>query len=108
MKEYFERVKKRIGIKDNLQDSVLESIIENVISELIARLPIEYIPNNLKFIVIEISTKRYNRIGAEGMLSENIEGRSSTYEQKDFEPYEELLNRLYPKDLRRKGNVTFY
>lgn len=103
-----EIVKKRLGVKDHFQDGQLEVIIENVEKELQARIPDRIIPDSLNFIVIEISTKRYNRIGAEGMSSETIEGRSSAYEAKDFEPYEDLLNKLYPKDKVRKGSVQFY
>lgn len=108
MTNYLEKVKKRIGIKDNLQDEQLEIVIENVVLELEARIPSNEIPEALAFIVIEISTKRYNRIGAEGMSSESVEGRSSAYEAKDFEPYEDLLNKLYPKDKVHKGSIQFY
>lgn len=108
MNEYLEKVKKRLGLKDHLQNEQLESIIENVESELQARIPDRIIPESLKFIIIEISTKRYNRIGSEGMSSETVEGRSSAYEAKDFEPYEDILNKLYPKDNVHKGSVQFY
>lgn len=108
MNDYIEKVKKRLGVKDDLQNDQLESIIENVESELQARIPDRIIPESLNFIVIEISTKRYNRIGAEGMSSETVEGRSSAYESKDFDPYDDLLNKLYPKEKVRKGSVQFY
>lgn len=108
MNNYLEKVKKRLGLKDDIQNEQLESIIENVESELQAMLPGRIIPDSLNFIVIEISTKRYNRIGAEGMSSETVEGRSSAYEAKDFEPYEDLLNKLYPKDKVFKGSVQFF
>ncbi|MFF7217915.1 phage head-tail connector protein [Mammaliicoccus sciuri] len=108
MNDYLEKVKRRLAINDVLQDDQLEIIIDNVMSELKMRTSLNVIPNNLEFIVVEVATKRFNRIGAEGMSSESVEGRSSTYEQKDFEPYQSLLDYLYPKDSRRKGSINFY
>ncbi|MCM5673634.1 phage head-tail connector protein, partial [Staphylococcus hominis] len=77
--DYLTKVKSRIGLKDNKQDEQLKVIIENVTAELLSRLPIgmrEDVPEGLEFIVIEVTLKRYNRIGAEGMSSESQDGRS--------------------------------
>ncbi|PTJ71217.1 phage head-tail connector protein [Mammaliicoccus sciuri] len=106
--DFLEDVKERIGFTDIIQDKQLYSIIRNVKSELKARIPVRQIPEALRFIVIEISVKRYNRVGAEGMTSESVEGRSSTYEANDFAPYEDILNKLYPRDKIHKGSVQFY
>lgn len=104
-----EKVKKRVGIEDDLQDSQLESIIENVEAELIAKIPDDSVPRQLEFIVIEVSTRRYNRIGAEGMTTESQDGRSNSYELNDFAGYEQIIDTLYPKDDRfKKGRVKFY
>lgn len=104
-----EKVKKRIGIEDDKQDDQLESIIENVEAELIAKIPVSKVPEQLEFIVIEVSTRRYNRIGAEGMTTESQDGRSNSYELNDFAGYESIIDALFPKDDRfKKGRVKFY
>lgn len=110
--DYLEQVKTRIGLKDDLQDKQLEVIIKNVKAELLSRLPIdmrEDVPEGLEFIVIEVTLKRYNRIGAEGMSSESQDGRSSTYEPKDFDEYLPIIDRLFPVEtIECEGSIKFY
>lgn len=106
---FLKTLKTRIGIDDEQQDEQLKVIISNVEKELLAMLPTieDTIPEEIEFIVVEVSTKRYNRIGAEGMTSETQDGRSSSYELNDFDEYKSVLNNLYFKD-DKKGFVYFY
>lgn len=106
---FLENVKKRILITDDKQDDQLQVIIDNVKNELLAMLPTieDNVPEEIEFIVVEVATKRYNRIGAEGMTSETQDGRSSSYEKGDFEEYNKILDNLYYKD-EKKGYVNFY
>lgn len=110
--DYLTKVKYRIGLKDNRQDEQLKVIIESVTAELLSRLPIdmrEDVPEGLEFIVIEVTLKRYNRIGAEGMSSESQDGRSSTYEPKDFDEYLPIIDRFFPVEtIEREGSIKFY
>ncbi|MCG2218720.1 phage head-tail connector protein [Staphylococcus epidermidis] len=94
--KFLDNVKKRIGLDDNKQDDQLQVIIDNVKNELLAMLPTieDNVPEEIEFIVVEVATKRYNRIGAEGMTSETQDGRSSSYEKGDFEEYNKILERL--------------
>src|SRR5690625_5635104 len=69
-----ERIKKLLGIGDDLQDDVLNIIIENVSSHLKVMLGKD-IPDDLNFIVEEITIRRFNRLGTEGMKSESVEGQ---------------------------------
>ncbi|HGO3133535.1 TPA: phage head-tail connector protein [Staphylococcus aureus] len=106
---FLKTLKTRIGIDDEQQDEQLKVIISNVEKELLAMLPTieDTIPEEIEFIVVEVSTTRYNRIGAEGMTSETQDGRSSSYELNDFDEYKSVLNNLYFKD-DKKGFVHFY
>ncbi|WP_165625354.1 phage head-tail connector protein [Staphylococcus aureus] len=106
---FLKTLKTRIGIDDEQQDEQLKVIISNVEKELLAMLPTieDTIPEEIEFIVVEVSTKRYNRIGAEGMTSETQDGHSSSYELNDFDEYKSVLNNLYFKD-DKKGFVHFY
>ncbi len=105
-----ERIKTLLGIEDTLQDDVLNIIIDNVSSHLKALLGKDDIPESLNFIVEEITVRRFNRLGTEGMKSEEVEGHSVTfYDLKDeFVPYESVIN-AYKADngVTGRGKVLF-
>lgn len=87
-----ERVKTMLDIDDNLQDNPLNIIIENVSSHLEALLGKE-IPAELNFIIEEITIRRFNRLGTEGMKSESVEGHNVTFYdlEDEFKPYEKII-----------------
>jgi|SRR5690606_20333308 len=104
-----ERIKTLLGIEDTLQDDVLNIIIENVSAHLKALLGKD-VPSELEFIVTEISIRRYNRIGTEGMKSESVEGHNITfYDLKDeFVPYESIIAaHKDPPEKPGRGRVMF-
>ena len=84
-----ENVKKLLSINDDKQDELLEIIISNTEKRLISLLPvdIEEVPERLEYIIEEVSVKRFNRVGAEGMTQESIDGRSNTFQSNDFDEY---------------------
>lgn len=45
------------------------------------------IPEELRYIVTEVSVVRYNRIGSEGVSHHTVEGEAMTWDKADFEPY---------------------
>ena len=53
---------------------------------MISLLPIgiEEVPDRLEYIVEEVAVKRFNRVGAEGMTQESVDGRSNTFQANDF------------------------
>lgn len=105
-----ERIKTLLGIADNLQDELLNEIIKNVEGHLTYLLGKD-VPLNLRFIVIEISVMRFNRLGAEGMKSKLVEGhRTDYYEPKDdFQPYLSIIENEAEKDNEPpdRGKVMF-
>lgn len=103
------RIKTMLGIKDNLQDEVLNVLISNVSSHLKALLGKE-IPSHLEYIVEEITVRRFNRLGTEGMQSESVEGHSVTFYDlsKEFTPYESIIDSEKEDDgVSRRGRVFF-
>src|SRR5699024_11689020 len=88
-----ERIKTVLDIEDNRQDDVLVMLRSNVRSQLKAKLGKE-IPKSLEFIVEEITIRRFNRSGTEGMHSESVEGHSITFYdlEKEFVPYEDIID----------------
>ena len=67
-----ENVKMLLSIDDDKQDELLKIIINNTEKRLVSLLPvdIEEVPERLEYIIEEVSVKRFNRVGAEGMTQE--------------------------------------
>lgn len=105
-----ENVKLLLSINDDLQDELLKKIIDNTEKRLISLLPLENetIPERLEYIVEEVAVKRFNRVGAEAMSSESVDGRSSTFQANDFDEYMDVIESLYHKSRSQKGRGVFY
>jgi len=111
-----ERIKKVIDVEDNKQDDVLDILMSNVSSHLLglfkkADSTIDEIPKEAEYIIFEITVRRYNRLGSEGLKSELVEGhRVDFYDLKDeFDPYQDIID-SYKKDdsSSRRGKVMFF
>ncbi|MHC3758885.1 phage head-tail connector protein [Staphylococcus succinus] len=107
---YLEDVKLLIGLQDKTQDAQINKIIEVTEKRLISLLPKEVtiVPDELQYIVEEVAVKRYNRIGAEGMDSESVDGRSSSYQPNDFDEYLSIIEDMYAESSSKKGSIKFY
>ncbi|MCG1702539.1 phage head-tail connector protein [Staphylococcus epidermidis] len=105
-----ENVKKLLSINDDKQDELLEIIISNTEKRLISLLPvdIEEVPDRLEYIVEEVAVKRFNRVGAEGMTQESVDGHSNTFQNNDFDEYLDVINALFPKNTSKRGRGVFY
>ncbi|QKQ06001.1 phage head-tail connector protein [Staphylococcus saprophyticus] len=111
MADTLENVKESLSIHDDKQDNLLKRIIYRTERRLTVLLPtgVDSVPAELDYIVEEVSIKRYNRIGAEGMTAESVDGRSNTFQANDFDEYMDDIERFYPTDSRnRKGRGVFY
>lgn len=53
------------------------------------------IPSNFKWIIDEITIKRFNRLGSEGFSSESINGHSVNFDSDDFADYREEIAAFY-------------
>lgn len=49
-------------------------------------------PEDLKYIIIEVSAARFNRIGSEGMEVNLVEGESQHFNSSDFAGYMDEIN----------------
>lgn len=105
-----ENVKMLLSIDDDKQDELLKIIISNTEKRLISLLPLETeeIPERLEYIVEEVSVKRFNRVGAEGMTQESVDGRSNTFQSNDFDEYMDVIDALFPKETSKRGRGVFY
>ena len=89
----------------------VEVIYNNIAERLLHRIKDTEVPLELEYVVDEATSRRFNRIGSEGMKSESVEGHSVTYIDGDeLEPYESVivayLEALLP-DERKRGVVYF-
>lgn len=105
-----ENVKMLLSITDDKQDNLLKIIINNTEKRLISLLPlgVDKVPERLQFIVEEVAVKRFNRVGAEGMTSESVDGRSNTFQDNDFDEYKDIIDAQFPRELEKRGTGVFY
>lgn len=79
-----EDVKKLLG---GTQDEKLEVIERRTESRLASILGVSEVPISFETIVYEVTVKRFNRIGNEGMQSYSQEGLSMAFPESDFAEY---------------------
>ncbi|ASN67645.1 putative DNA packaging protein [uncultured Caudovirales phage] len=105
-----DNVKLLLSINDNVQDELLKRIIDNTEKRLISLLPvdIEEVPDRLEYIVEEVAVKRFNRVGAEGMTTESVDGRSNTFQANDFDEYMDVIDQYTPRTTGKRGAGIFY
>ena len=105
-----DNVKLLLSINDNVQDELLKRIIDNTEKRLISLLPvdIEEVPDRLEYIVEEVAVKRFNRVGAEGMTTESVDGRSNTFQANDFDEYMDVIDQYTPRTTGKRGTGVFY
>jgi len=117
MDEIKKNVKIVLNIQDNLQDPVLDVLIKNVRNLLLGKLrkvnkSIKEIPEELEYIIEEVTLRRFNRIGSEGMKSESVEGHKIDFYDldKELDPYLDIIDD-YVEDEESKpkrGKVLFF
>ncbi|MFG5045791.1 phage head-tail connector protein [Staphylococcus haemolyticus] len=105
-----DNVKLLLSINDNVQDKLLNRIIDNTEKRLVSLLPLETeeVPERLEYIVEEVAVKRFNRVGAEGMTQESVDGRSNTFQANDFDEYMDVIDQYTPRTTGKRGTGVFY
>lgn len=98
------RVKTLLNLKDDSQDAKLNEIIGLTTARLASLLGETEVPETMKYIAVEASVRRFNRIGSEGMSSHNVEGESISYRDNDFEDFMDDIEayRSAHRNARRK------
>lgn len=93
-----ERVKIIKGIEDDLQDETLKEIIDLVTEGVSGYInsnrsePIKGLPRELDYILVEVSTKRFNRLNSEGLTAKSEEGSRLDFEEDYLSEYYDVLN----------------
>lgn len=95
-----EQVKALLGIEDNLQDNLLSVIQELTEAHFKAYSKQDNIPGKLNYIIVEVMVKRFNKLGSEGMASQNVEGLNMSFEIDDFAVYDKVIQRQFSSDFQ--------
>lgn len=65
-------------------------------------------PEDLEYIIREVSIIRFNKIGSEGMKSQTVEGESMTFDDNDFNGFmDEIQAFLDSQTDSARGKVRF-
>ena len=103
-----EKLKKLLSIEDDKQDDVLEIIIDGTQRRLKSLLGGVEPPEELDYIVLDVSLIRFNRIGSEGLTSHSVDGERQSWSTDDFAGYrEDIQNWLDNQKEAVKGRVKF-
>ena len=94
------RIKVLLGVTEN--EELINEIIKLTKDKILNYINETELPKELEFVLIELSIQRYNRIGSEGIASENVDGKSVSYED-DFENYKPYLDDYIYKNGTNKG-----
>ena len=90
-----EQILSLLGISEPTTEltTKLTYIITNTQQRLLLRLGTNAVPEELQYIVVEVSIVRFNRIGSERLSSHNVEGESMSWTtEDDFKPYQTEIN----------------
>lgn len=82
----FDDVKLLLGSPTG-RDSLIQSVIKLTEKRLAWLLQAEAVPEELEYIVTEVSVARFNRIGSEGTSSHTVEGETMVLSDDDFDKY---------------------
>lgn len=107
--EELNKLKRRLGITDNLQDTLLADIYKDAECYFKALTGADEVASTYAFIIREVTLKLYNRKGSEGMSSESVDGYSVSYASDLFADYMNLLERDFNlgSKSRKIGAVKF-
>ena len=94
------RIKVLLGVTEN--DELINEIIELTEDKILNYINETELPNELEFVLIELAIQRYNKIGSEGIASESVDGRTTSYED-DFESYKQYLDDYISRSGKSKG-----
>lgn len=92
-------------VEDDSRDGLLKSIINNVYGRLLTYTGYTELPEQLYWILIEVTCSRYNLLGSEGVHSELNEGIQYIYDRNLLDEYRADLDRFVelnpPNHLKR-------
>lgn len=93
MDNILNEVKISLGLSSSDKDELLYSLIRRSSRQVENYIKENSVPEELEYIVIELVISRYNRIGSEGLNSENSDGVSFSYNNNSLDGFKMDLDR---------------
>ena len=90
--ELLSRVKLIMNITDTSRDAVISELLNNITGAVLLYCGAEELPTALEFVVVEATVSRMNRLGSEGLKSENIDVIGLNYIEDTLSPYVPYLD----------------
>ena len=96
------------AVKDDGLDQKLNLILSGTKSRLKSLLGGINPPEELNYIILEVSVIRYNKIGSEGLSTHIVEGEHQTFSSDDFAGYRDDIQDFLDRQVgASKGQVRF-
>lgn len=115
--EVLEELKILKGIDDDLQDPLLKLVIKQAMKAILSRINrkrkkvLTEVPLDLDWVVLEVATKRFNRLDSEGTTKHSREGEDFDWDNY-LDEYELDLERHFDdddkEDKSRKGVLRIW
>ena len=100
------RIKVMLGMGNNElltdNDELLLEILDITKSKILNYINEAELPKELEFVLVELAIQRYNKIGSEGVASESVDGKTTSYED-DFKNYKQYLDDYISRNNTSKG-----
>jgi hypothetical protein len=97
-----------LGNTDNDRDELLKLLISLATQRLRRKLGGIEPPDELNYIIIDVVTARFNRIGSEGLSSHSVEGESQSFTDDDFAKFDDdIQDYLNSLSDSKSGKVRF-
>lgn len=100
-----EEIKLSLDIGSPDKDELLYSLINRASKQVTNYIKKKELPEELEYIVTEITIARYNRIGSEGLNSENSDGVSFSYNNNLLDTYKKDLDRWIKDNTQLNSSV---
>lgn len=103
-----DKIKSLLGIDEADKDTLLRTIIGLTTARLQVLLGGIEPPEELDYIIIDVTLRRFNRIGSEGVSIHTVEGESLHFEDGDFDGFKDDIQAyLNLQKASRIGKVRF-
>ena len=100
-----------IDSTDSSSDDLLNLVVKRTKQRLLTKIkkgPDETVPNQLEYILFEVSVRRFNRLNNEGMKSYSEDGENVTFNEDDFTGFEnEISNYLSDQNESQMPTARF-
>lgn len=97
------RIKVKLGLNDESTDELLSILFEDASNLICTYINSDTLPNNLLWIAEEIAIKRYRKIGAEGIKSEQIDVIKTDFDDSIIAEYQITLD----QHIKNNSNPVF-